>query len=192
MERSADAVMDSGAVAALAAIGSATSPSFSPDGERIAYVANVSGSPQVWITSISGGTPIQITDLPDPVQQVRWSPAGDWLAHDVAPGGGFNAQIYVVRPDGRDARRLTQGGQINNMLDGWRHDGRALAFGTNAADPARIDAVLVDPETGDLRPVGQPEGMSSVTDLSRDGAWAVVNRLVSSAWSSKLTRKNSS
>jgi len=175
MERASDR----GAVAALAAMGSATSPSFAPDGDRIAYVTNVSGSPQVWISSVPGGTPRQITDLPDPVQQVRWSPAGTWLAYDVAPGGGFNAQIYVVRPDGRDAKRLTQGGQVNNMLGPWSHDGRALAFGTNAFDPARADAFLVDPETGDTKPVGQAQGMTRVTDLSRDGAYAVVNRLVS-------------
>jgi dipeptidyl aminopeptidase/acylaminoacyl peptidase len=165
--------------AALAAMGAASSPSFSPDGERIAYVSNASGSPQVWIVSLSGGAPVQVTDLPDPVQQVRWSPAGTWLAYDVAPGGGLNVQIHVVRPDGGDARRLTAGGKVNNTLGGWTHDGRALAFGTNQFDPARMDAFLVDPEGGQTRPVGRGEGMTSVADVSRDGALAVVNRLVS-------------
>ena len=36
-------------VAAIASIRSASGPSFSPDGTKLAYLSNVSGSPQVWV-----------------------------------------------------------------------------------------------------------------------------------------------
>ena len=87
-------------VEAIAKIRSASSPSFSPDGKRMAFISNASGIPQVWVMSLDGGEATQLTDLQDPVQSVHWSPAGSWLAYDVAPGGGLNVQVYVMRPDG--------------------------------------------------------------------------------------------
>ncbi|HEY0148290.1 MAG TPA: hypothetical protein VGB70_04735, partial [Allosphingosinicella sp.] len=100
-------------VEAIAKIRSATSPSFSPDGKQIAYISNASGIPQVWVMPAAGGAGRQVTNLPDPVQSVYWSPAGDWLAYDVAPGGGLNVQVYVMKSDGSGVKRLTAGGQDN-------------------------------------------------------------------------------
>ena len=98
---------------ALASISSSTSPSFSPDGSKIAFISNATGMPQVWIVSSDGAQLQQLTYLTDPVQSVYWSPKGDWLAYDVAPGGGLNVQVYVVHPDGAGAKLLTAGGEVN-------------------------------------------------------------------------------
>src|SRR5688572_9863513 len=79
-------------VAAMARIGSTRSPSFSPDGRTLAMVSDMAGVPQVWTVPVAGGWPTQVTALEDPVGGVAWSPAGDWLALSVAPGGGMNSQ----------------------------------------------------------------------------------------------------
>lgn len=169
-----------GSAAAIASIRSASSPSLSPDGRRVAYITNVSGSPQVWIASTEGGAaPQQVTRLPDPVQSVRWSPAGEWLAYDVAPGGGLNVQVYIAHSDGSGARLITAGGTVNNRLNGWTHDGARLAYETSRDDPARFDAFLYDPASGASQAVGQAKGLTTVQDVSRDGRFAVVSRLAS-------------
>ena len=49
------------AVARLARMGSAFSPTFSPDGRTVAFVADLSGSPQVWTVPFGGGWPSQVT-----------------------------------------------------------------------------------------------------------------------------------
>jgi dipeptidyl aminopeptidase/acylaminoacyl peptidase len=166
-------------VEAIARIRSASGPSLSPDGRRIAYISTASGSPQVWIVPAEGGAPVQVTNLPDPVQSVHWSPSGDWLAYDVAPGGGLNVQVYVVRPDGSGAKRLTAGGADNNRLSGWSQDGRYVLAATNARSPATMDALLIDPSTGAARTVVAGKGLNGIADVSRDGRYAVVTRLVS-------------
>ena len=57
-------------VEALGRINSATSPTLSPDGRRLGYLSNTSGSPQVWVRDLRDGSVRQVTDLPDPVGAV--------------------------------------------------------------------------------------------------------------------------
>ena len=166
-------------VTLMAQIGSCTSPSFSPDGSRVAFVSNLSGSPQIWIVPAAGGFPQRVTALDDPVGFAVWAPEGDWIAFTLAPGGGMNEQVYVVRPDGTGLRRLTDGGKENNRLGGWTHDGRRLLLGSNRRDPAAIDAYLYDLDANDNRLVTQNRGIGGFVDVSRDGHWALLNRVVS-------------
>jgi dipeptidyl aminopeptidase/acylaminoacyl peptidase len=166
-------------VARMARVGFATSPSFSPDGRRVALVANLSGLPQVWIVPAEGGFPVAVTALEDPVGGVEWSPDGAHLAFTVAPGGGVNEQVWVVRPDGSGLRRLTAGGRETNRLFGWLRGGRELAMGSNERDGRTIDAFVVDLESGARRGATTAPGLNSTTDVSRDGRRAVVSRLQS-------------
>jgi dipeptidyl aminopeptidase/acylaminoacyl peptidase len=166
-------------VEAIAKIRSASGPSFSPDGSQIAYISNASGIPQVWVMPTAGGDARQLTDLKDPVQSVYWSPAGGWLAYDVAPGGGLNVQIYVMKPDGSGVKRLTAGGEENNRLAGWTEDGRHIIAASNASFPSGFDALLIDPATGAAKVVAEKRSVNGILDVSNDGRRAVVTRQVS-------------
>ncbi len=164
-------------VTAIASIRSSTGASPAPDGRRIAYISNSAGSPQVWMIG-GDAAPVQVTRLADPVQSVRWSPAGDWLAYDVAPGGGLNVQVHVVRPDGSGDRIVTAGGQSNNRFFGWSHDGKLLRIGSAAADPARFDPQFIDPATGAVTAVGAGSSGLGGLVLGNDGRLAVIDRAV--------------
>jgi dipeptidyl aminopeptidase/acylaminoacyl peptidase len=166
-------------VAAMARIGGASSPSFSPDGSRVALVSSLSGLPQVWTVSADGGWPDLVTALPDPVGAVRWSPDGAWLAFSVAPGGGINEQVYLVRPDGSGLRRLTDGGKETNRLGGWSFDGKTLLLGSNRRSAASVDPYLYDVGRGEARLLSDKPGLSTLLDVSRDGRFALLSRLVS-------------
>jgi dipeptidyl aminopeptidase/acylaminoacyl peptidase len=165
-------------VARMVRIGFCSTPSFSPDGRQIAFLSNLSGNPQVWRVGVDGGWPRAVTALDDQVGGVSWSPDGAWLALSVAPGGGMNQQIYLVRPDGRDLHRLTDGGKDNNWLGGWTHDGRALAFSSNRAG-ASMDGYLWDVAAGQPKRVARNPGTGELADVSRDGKWALVSRVES-------------
>ncbi len=163
-------------VEALGRINSANSPSLSPDGRRMAYLSNVSGSPQIWVRNLRTNSSIQITNLPDPVGSVFWSPNGNRLAYSVAPGGGLNTQIWVMNADGTAAKRLTPGGRENNGLSGWTRDGTALMVDSNKDNPAARDPALIDVATGNWTMLASAKGLNSMLDLR--GNIAVVGRVI--------------
>jgi dipeptidyl aminopeptidase/acylaminoacyl peptidase len=157
----------------------AGSPSFSPDGKRVVFITSISGSPQVWTVSATGGWPDQITAFDDPVANVRWSPDGQWLAVQLAPGGGLNEQIYVMRPDGTSPRMITEGGSTNNRIGVWTPDSKSLLLSSNFRTPNAMDVWIVDVASGERRLVAENKGIGDVEAVSSDGKYALVWRLAS-------------
>ena len=166
-------------IARLAAVGRCHSPSWSPDAAELAVICDLSGNPQVWRVPRQGGWPRRVTATEDQVGAVAWSPSGDRIAFALAPGGGMNQQIYLVRPDGSDVVRLTDGGRDNNWLGAWERGGALLTLGSNRRGAASVDAWAWDAAAGELRLLAENPGIGTVSDVSRDGRRAVLWRMES-------------
>jgi dipeptidyl aminopeptidase/acylaminoacyl peptidase len=66
----------------VAGSGSHTSPRWSPDGKRLAYVSSAEGStPQLFVRWMSTGQAARVTGLPTAPSQIAWSPDGTRLAY---------------------------------------------------------------------------------------------------------------
>ena len=155
------------------------SPSFSPDGARLAYISDAGGLPEVYVVSTVGGAPTKITSFQDPVGGVRWSPTEDRLAIVVSPGGGMNSQIYLARSDGKDLVRITDGEKDNNWLNTWTRDGKELMFASNRRDPAAMDAYLYDVAAKQARLVAKNPGIGYLTGATHDRRRALLYRMES-------------
>jgi dipeptidyl aminopeptidase/acylaminoacyl peptidase len=168
-------------VSRMARIGSVSAASFSPDGRSLSVIANVSGLPQVYAVPAEGGWPRMITDSPDPIVNAAWSPApgSNWLAITIAPGGGLNTQVYVVRSDGTGLRRLTDGGQDNNAFNAWSHDGTKIYIDSNRRDPASRDSFVIDVASGKIDLVARNPGIGSITSVTADGRFGLLTRVQS-------------
>ncbi len=56
------------------------SPRWSPDGKKIAFVSDRSGSNQIWVIDVEGGEAQQVTRMKSGVQDISWSPDGTKFA----------------------------------------------------------------------------------------------------------------
>ncbi|MEM8984498.1 MAG: S9 family peptidase [Pseudomonadota bacterium] len=165
-------------VARMGAIGFSYGGEYSPDGERIAFISNASGVPNIWMTDADGSNTRQLTRSDDPINAMVWSPSDDTLALTVAPGGGLNTQIFLMPANGGEKRQITAGGQVNNWLGDWSDDGRYLSFSSSAESDNGMDCWLHDTETGENRLIVKNDGIGTC-GLSPDNRYSVAWRMVS-------------
>jgi Tol biopolymer transport system component len=101
-------------------------PAYSPDGSRIAFASDRTGSPEIWLSNPRGGTLVQLTVLSSSwVGSPRWSPDGSEIAFDSATEG--KVDIYVAGLATRHVRRLTNHAG-DNMVPSWSRDGKWVYF----------------------------------------------------------------
>jgi len=162
----------------LAKVGRCWSPSFSPDGAQLAYISDMTGSPQAWRIAVNGGFPTAVTAFEAQVTRVIWSPDGEWLAVESAPGGGMNTQIDIVRPDGSEVRRLTAGGSVNNWLGGWTSDGRSIMFSSNVERADAMECFRASIESGATEKLAGGDGTAVIEDANADGSQLLLKRVV--------------
>jgi TolB protein len=72
-------------------------PSYSPDGEWIAFISMESGKPEIWVMAADGSQRTQVTDESSTTAQPRWSPDGRWLYYRI---GGADNLFMRIHPDG--------------------------------------------------------------------------------------------
>lgn len=113
------------------------SPTFSPDGKRIAFMWKKRAGSAIFTISAGGSGLKQVTPWQNGVaDKIDWSPDGSRIAFSSAEFGvrpGISSNVFTVRPNGSGLVKLTNsaGGEINNGLDSWSPDGMKIAFASN-------------------------------------------------------------
>lgn len=101
------------------------SPSWSPDGRRIAYVSFENKRAQVYAVNVATGQRQLITNFPGINGAPSWSPDGRQLAVVLSKEGSPN--IYVVDLASGEMKQVTFGKAINTEPR-YAPDGRSLLF----------------------------------------------------------------
>ncbi|MCB2200529.1 hypothetical protein KQI63_14060 [bacterium] len=104
---------------------SATSPKWSPKGDKIAYIK---GNADLHVMDADGkGDKAILTGWATP--DFSWSPDGQWMAYAVEDRN-FNADIWIMSADGKgEAVNVSQHPDMD-MNPVWSPDGRMLAWNT--------------------------------------------------------------
>jgi len=127
----------------LIAFGRVSDPQISPDGKAVVYsvtkmdLAKNAGNSDIWLVSITGGAPRQLTQSEKRDNNARWSPDGKQLAFISSRDG--SPQVWILEMANGEARKLTS---ISTGADGviWSPDGKNLAFTSDVYPDCRDDA----------------------------------------------------
>ena len=141
-------------------------PHYSPDGKRLVFYSNRTGSVQIWTADADGSRAVQLTSM-HPLAitgSPRWSPDGQYISFDSNAGGKY--QVYVVKADGGQPRELTNG-PSNNFVSSWSRDGRYVYFTSNRSGRLEIWRA---PFAGGAAEQVTRTG-AECADVSPDGQW---------------------
>ena len=104
------------------------SPQFSPDGRRIVFASDRSGSSEIWTCDSDGSNVVQITSLNKEAGTPRWSPDGQQIAFDLFEDR--RGHIYVITTAGGRPRPITTG-DFDDIVPSWSRNGKWIYFASN-------------------------------------------------------------
>jgi Tol biopolymer transport system component len=113
-----------------------TSPTWSPEGLRIAYVRKVrsTGKPDLFEMNAVGRGRIRLTATPVPERDPAWSTDGTRIAYSAPASSGEPYRIFVMNADGTTPEQLTtQSAGSADRSPAWSPDGARIAFVSDRA-----------------------------------------------------------
>ena len=160
-------------------------PSFSPDGNQVAFSWN--GEKQdnfdIYIKDVGSGAQRRLTTAPEADSFPSWSPDGRTIAF-VRERPGWKGSVYLVSPLGPPERKVAEIG-YRHWRTGrlpWTPDGKSLVISDLNSENESVELFLLSVETGERRRLtfGQEKFLGDIgPSLSPDGRALVFVRELS-------------
>ncbi len=142
---------------------------FSPDGERIVYASNESGSMNLYICDADGANAFDLTKGVDCYNGGPFfSPDGEWVVFRADRQEKDLLQLFLIRSDGSEERQLTQNQHVN-WAPFWHSNGRVIAYTTSKHGHRAYQIYLLDIETGGEHRLTYSDTFEGLASFSRDG-----------------------
>lgn len=157
--------------------GTTISPSWSPDGNHLAYSSSAAGNPDIYVSDANGMNRHRITAFRGPNAQPVWNPK---TGAQIAWESGMTSlpQIYIMDADGSNVSRLTDGGYA--VSPSWSPNGQFLAFAWDRhygpGAPGGEDIYIMDIATHRWVQLTHGQGVNDFPSWAPDGRHIVFQR----------------
>ncbi len=141
------------------------SPSWAPDGERLAYVSFENAKAEVYVQELSSGKRQSVASFRGLNSAPAWSPDGKKLALTLSKNG--NPEIYVLELASGELSRVTHNSGAIDTEAVWMPNGREILFTSDRGGRPQI--YRVDADGGRAERVTFEGSYNASADISPDG-----------------------
>jgi len=129
----------------------------SPDGRRIVFISDRSGSDEIYTCNADGSNLLRLTNFGDANAPgvPRWSPDGQKILFDSVLRG--HTAVFVIQANGGPPRPLTDQAS-DNLNPSWSHDGKWIYFTSNRSGQWQI--WKMPSQSGEVRQLTRQGGFS--------------------------------
>jgi Tol biopolymer transport system component len=138
-------------------LGSEIQPTFSPDGNEVAYAWDgpAQNKWDIYVKMIGSDSPLRLTKGPEANGLPSWSPDGRFIAFRRFLPEQRRSQILVIPPIGGPERIISE----DPLMDGplaWSPDNRWIITSSSERQRGPMGLVAIDVNTGELRRLTRP------------------------------------
>jgi dipeptidyl aminopeptidase/acylaminoacyl peptidase len=161
-------------------VGAAYGASFSPDGQQLTFLTDITGVAEVWSIPVdlhasTPAWPQQLTFQGDRVAGAVFSPTENILLAICDVGGNERTQFYALSVDGSTFIPLTDRPEVMYLFGGWSPDGRRIAYSSNERDGRYFDVYERDMASGTIKQLYVQDGTNYAAGFSPDGRYVLVS-----------------
>ena len=153
---------------------------WSPDGQTIAFVSNMSGRYNLWTVPASGGWPVQLTISDQRQYRPAWSPDGKWIVFQSDQDGDEQWDLFLVSPRNGKVINLTKTPDVAEEGAEWSPDSRKLAYMVKPRTASSFEIDVLDTYYHTVQHVtsGTPKDHGNFSPLwSPDGKQIAYTRM---------------
>ncbi len=138
-------------------LGSEIDPSFSPDGNEVAYAWDgpAQNKWDIYVKMIGSESPLRLTKGPEPNGFPSWSPDGRFIAFRRFLPEQKRSHILLIAPIGGAERIVSDDPRTGGPLT-WSPDNRWIVTSSSERDGGPMGLVAIDVNTGEMRRLTTP------------------------------------
>ena len=129
----------------------AQSAALSPDGQHAAFLYSATGTDQLWLTSVTGGQPRQLT-FGNGVSFFRWAPDSNSLIYGADNNGDERPAYFQLSVDGATERLLLPATEQGFRAFGsFAPDGKSVFYASTERNGDDYDVYRADVASGEVK-----------------------------------------